>query len=118
MLLFYLFLPFYLKNSNFLYWMVPYHTQIYPDKVLGCKNWYFDIVEKNVIFCVLEMAALGATLMTVSITGFLKMLDNTAGNLTTDSSNKINKSESKWYSNDSKMDAKHSWKSPTSPRVS
>ena len=41
------------------------------------------------------MAALGATLMTVSITGFLKMLDNTAGNLTTDSSNKINKSESK-----------------------
>ena len=63
------------------------------------------------------MAALGATLMTVSITGFLKMLDNTAGYLTTDSSNKINKSESKWYWNDGKTDAKHSWKSPTSPRV-
>ena len=41
MLLFYLSLPFYLKNSNFLYWMVPYHTQIYPDKISGCKNWYF-----------------------------------------------------------------------------
>ena len=41
MLLFYLSLPFYLKNSNFLYWMVLYHTQIYPDKISGRKNWYF-----------------------------------------------------------------------------
>ena len=64
-------------------------------KCWDAKTDIFDIIEKNVIFCVLEMAALGATLMTVSITGFLKMLDNTAGNLTTDSSNKINKSESK-----------------------
>ena len=41
MLLFYLSLPFYIKNSNFLYWMVPHHTEIYPDKILRCKNWYF-----------------------------------------------------------------------------
>ena len=41
MLLSYLSLPFYIKNSNFLYWMVPYHTEIYPDKILRRKNWYF-----------------------------------------------------------------------------
>ena len=61
--------------------MVPYHTQIYPDKISGCKSWYFDIIEKNVIFCVLKMKhsvhrginpppqktppPLGTTLMTV-----------------------------------------------------
>ena len=68
MLLFYVSLPLYLKNSNFLYWMVQYHTQIHPDKILGCKKLiFFDIIEKNVILCVLEMSALGTTLMTVSI---------------------------------------------------
>ena len=36
-------------------------------KMLGCKNWYFDIIEENVILCVLEMSALGTTLMTVSL---------------------------------------------------
>ena len=50
--------------------MVQYHTQIHPDKILGCKKLiFFDIIEKNVILCVLEMSALGTlgTLMTVSL---------------------------------------------------
>ena len=72
MLLFHLSLPFYLKNSNFLYWMVPYHMQIYPDKISGCKIDIFDIIEQNVILCVLEMSTLGTTLMIVSIYLFRK----------------------------------------------
>ena len=50
MLLFHLSLPFYLKNSNFLYWIVPYHMQIYPDKTSGCKIDIFDIIEKKCDF--------------------------------------------------------------------
>ena len=47
--------------------MVPYHTQIYCDKFQDAKIDFFDIIEKSLILCVLEMLALVITLMTVSI---------------------------------------------------
>ena len=67
MLLFYLSLTFYIKNSNFLTgWSLT------TPKYILIKFWdvkvdIFDIIEKNVILCFLEMSALGTTLMTVSI---------------------------------------------------
>ena len=68
MLLFYLSLPFYLKNSNFLYWMVLYHTQIYIlTQFRDAKIDIFDMIEKNVILCVLEMSAFGTTFMAMSL---------------------------------------------------
>ena len=44
------------------------------------------------------------------IIGFHKMRDNRGGNFRADSRNK---NELKWYSNDGKVHAKDSWKSPT-----
>ena len=44
----------------------------------------------------------------IQITGFRKTRGNRAGNIRTDSSNKINKSELKLYSNDGKRHAKPS----------
>ena len=71
MLLFYLSLPFYLKSSNFLYWMVPYTPKYILTKFWDAKIDIFDIIEKNVILCVLELSTLGATLMTVSLSSAL-----------------------------------------------
>ena len=54
MIIFHLSLPFYLKKTPiFLYWMVPYHTRIYPDK--KCEFVFFGNVSTRF------------TLMTVSL---------------------------------------------------
>ena len=69
MLLFYVSLPFYLKNSNFgcgTGWFCTTPKYILT-KFRDPKIDIFDIIEKNVILCVLEMSALGTALMNVSI---------------------------------------------------
>ena len=68
MLLFYLSLPFYLKKTP-IFCTGWFRT---TPKYILTKFWdakidIFDIIEKNVILCVLEMSALGTTLITVSI---------------------------------------------------
>ena len=59
--------PFYLKNPAFCSgWFDT--TPIYIlTKFWDAKTDIFDIIEKNVILCVLEMPALDTTSMTVSI---------------------------------------------------
>ena len=68
MLLFYLSLPFYLKKTPIFCtgWFRTTPKYILT-KFRDAKIDIFDVIEKNVIFCVLEMSALGTTLMTVSI---------------------------------------------------
>ena len=67
MLLFYLSLPFYLKNSTFCAGWFCITPKYILTKFRNVKIDIFDIIEKSVILCVLEMSALGATLMTVSL---------------------------------------------------
>ena len=76
MLLFYLSLPFYLKSSNFLYWMVPYTPKYILTKFWDAKIDIFDIIEKNVILCVLEMSALGTTLTILRDLGNIQTTKN------------------------------------------
>ena len=67
MLLFHLSLSFYLKNSNFCTGWFRTTPKYILTKFRDAKIDIFDINENNVIFCVLEMSALGTTLMTVSL---------------------------------------------------
>ena len=68
MLLFYLSLPFYLKTQIFCSGLFRTTPKYILTKFRDAKIDIFDIIEKNVILCVLEMSALGTTLMTVSKT--------------------------------------------------
>ena len=67
MLLFYFSLPFYRKSSIFCTGWFRTTPKYILTKFSDAKIDILDIIEKNVILCILEMSALGATLMTVSI---------------------------------------------------
>ena len=69
MLLFYLSLPFYLKTQIFCSGLFRTTPKYIMTKFRDAKIDIFDIIEKKLILCVLEMSALGTTLMNVSIYG-------------------------------------------------
>ena len=69
MLLFYLSLPFYLKTQIFCSGLFRTTPKYILTKFGDAKIDIFDIIEKKLILCVLEMSALGTTLMNVSIYG-------------------------------------------------
>ena len=69
MLLFYLSLPFYLKTQIFCSGRFRTTPKYILTKFRDAKIDIFDIIEKKLILCVLEMSALGTTLMNVSIYG-------------------------------------------------
>ena len=75
MLLFYLSLPFYLKKTPIFCtgWFRTTPKYILT-KFRDAKIDIFDIIQKNVILCVLEMSALGTTMMTVSVS-ILQLLE-------------------------------------------